>query len=374
MDVIDLSATEEKEPLHVAVACGGTGGHTYPGLAVAHALQERGHRVTLWMSGKDVESQTVEGWQGNVVTIPAEGFQFGLSWKSIRTLFCLLRAFFFALPMLKKDRPDVVLAMGSYSSFAPIAGAICLHIPFVLHEANVVPGRLVSMMSSRASAIAISFEASRYYIKHPWLTETGMPLRIDLQAEMDGQTESGDKPFSILITGGSRGAQHLNEVIPLALRQVKESGAHLHVVHIAGLNSLTPIQQHYDEGGVHAEVLSYAHDMEKRYQAADIVICRAGASTCAEVCAFGKPSLLIPYPYAVRDHQMLNARALEKAGAADVIAQNELTVEWLASYVMQVMEDQFRRDQQAQAARACANVHAAKNVATLIEQVYYAKK
>ena len=116
----------------MAVACGGTGGHTYPGLAVAHALQKRGHRVTLWMSGKDVECQTVEGWQGKVVTIPAEGFQFGLSWKSIQTLFRLLGAFFFAYPILKKDRPDVVLAMGSYSSFAPVASAICLQIPYVL--------------------------------------------------------------------------------------------------------------------------------------------------------------------------------------------------------------------------------------------------
>ena len=360
--------------LHVAVACGGTGGHTYPGLAVAHALKKRGHRVTLWMSGKDVECQTVEGWQGEVVTIPADGFQFGLSWKSIQTLFRLLRAFFFALPILKKDRPDVVLAMGSYSSFAPVASAICLQIPYVLHEANVVPGRLVSMMSSRATAIAISFEASRYYLKHSWLTETGMPLRVDLRREVKHQVVSTSVPFSILVTGGSRGAQHLNTIIPQALHQVKEAGGTLHVVHVAGLNPLEPIQEIYAKGGVNAEVLSYVHDMEKHYQAADMVICRAGASTCAEVCAFGKPALLIPYPYAVRDHQMLNARALEKAGAADVIAQDELTVEWLASYVMQVIDDPSRRAEQAQAALACANVNAAEEVATLIEQVHHAKK
>ncbi|MFL2860064.1 MAG: undecaprenyldiphospho-muramoylpentapeptide beta-N-acetylglucosaminyltransferase [Pontiellaceae bacterium] len=370
----ERSVLDEIVSLHVAVACGGTGGHTYPGLAVAHALQKRGHRVTLWMSGKDVECQTVEGWQGKVVTIPAEGFQFGLSWKSIRTIFRLLSAFFFAFPILKKDRPDVVLAMGSYSSFAPVASAICLHIPYVFHEANVVPGRLVSMMSSRAAAIAISFEASRYYIKHSWLTETGMPLRIGLRREIEHQVVSSEGSFSILVTGGSRGAQRLNEIIPLALNQVKEAGGKLRVVHIAGLNPLEPIQQNYAKGGVDAEVLSYVHDMEKQYQAADMVICRAGASTCAEVCAFGKPALLIPYPYAVRDHQMLNARALEKAGAADVIAQDELTVEWLASYVIQLIEEPSRRAEQAQAALACATLHAAEEVSTLIEQVHHAKK
>ena len=368
------STVDGSGSLHVAVACGGTGGHTYPGLAVAHALQKRGHRVTLWMSGKDVECQTVEGWQGKVVTIPAEGFQFGLSWKSIQTLFRLIGAFFFALPILKKIGPMWFWRWGVIVHLLRSASAICLQIPYVLHEANVVPGRLVSMMSSRATAIAISFEASRYYLKHSWLTETGMPLRVDLRREVEHQVASTSGPFSILVTGGSRGAQHLNTIIPLALHQVKEAGGTLRVVHIAGLNPLEPIQEIYAKGGVNAEVLSYVHDMEKQYQAADMVICRAGASTCAEVCAFGKPALLIPYPYAVRDHQMLNARALEKAGAADVIAQDELTVEWLASYVMQVINDPSRRAEQAQAALACANVHAAEEVATLIEQVHHAKK
>ena len=187
----------------------------------------------------------------------------------------------------------------------------------------------------------------------------GMPLRVDLRREVEHQVASTSGPFSILVTGGSRGAQHLNTIIPLALHQVKEAGGTLRVVHIAGLNPLDRFKRSTQKG-VNAEVLSYVHDMEKQYQAADMVICRAGASTCAEVCAFGKPALLIPYPYAVRDHQMLNARALEKAGAADVIAQDELTVEWLASYVMQVINEPSRRAEQAQAALACANVHAAR--------------
>ena len=243
------STVDENGSLHVAVACGGTGGHTYPGLAVAHALQKRGHRVTLWMSGKDVECQTVEGWQGKVVTIPAEGFQFGLSWKSIQTLFRLLGAFFFCASDFEKDRPDEVLAMGSYSSFAPVASAICLQIPYVLHEANVVPGRLVSMMSSRATAIAISFEASRYYLKHSWLTETGMPLRVDLRREVEHQVASTSGPFSILVTGGSRGCSAFKYYYSTALHQVKEAGGTLRVVHIAGLNPLESIQEIYAKGG-----------------------------------------------------------------------------------------------------------------------------
>lgn len=364
-----MAEGSDKERGHVAVACGGTGGHTYPGLAVAQELVKQGYRVTLWMAGKDVESQTVEGWQGEVITVPAEGFQFGFSWRSVRTIVGLIRAVFCALPRLSKDRPMCLLAMGSYSSFAPVSASILLRIPYVLHEANVVPGRLVSLMASRAAAIAISFEKSRYYIQHAKLVETGMPLRAELVAGSQQEPRSASAVFSILVTGGSRGAQRLNEIIPEGLRQVTAGNRTLRVVHVAGLQSLEPIEAVYREAGIEAEVVSYVQDMEVRYLEADVVICRSGASTCAELCAFGKPALLVPYPYAVRDHQMLNARALEDAGAADVIEQEGLTAEWLCSYVEQLMVDPDRLLKQAAASKKMGRMHAAEEVVALIEAV-----
>ena len=273
-----------------------------------------------------------------------------------------------AIPILRRDRPDIVLAMGSYSSFAPVAGAIVLRIPYILHEANVIPGRLVSMMTSKANAIAISFESSRYYIKHPMVVDTGMPLRIDLQRKITTPKEIENNKFCILITGGSRGAKKLNEVIPLALKKLNIQHK-FKVIHLIGLNQIEPVKKIYEESKIEAEVLTYVHNIEKYYDECDLVISRSGASTCAELCAFGKPSLLIPYPYAVHDHQMFNARALEKAGAADVIAQKDLTVDWLTSYLSQVIRDPERRRKQIFSATQLAKINAADSVSNLLEQV-----
>jgi UDP-N-acetylglucosamine--N-acetylmuramyl-(pentapeptide) pyrophosphoryl-undecaprenol N-acetylglucosamine transferase len=284
-------------------------------------------------------------------------------------MFGLIRAVFCALPRLSKDRPMCLLAMGSYSSFAPVSASILLRIPYVLHEANVVPGRLVSLMASRAAAIAISFEKSRYYIQHPTLVETGMPLRAEMVAAQPCKPATPSAVFSILVTGGSRGAQRLNEIIPEGLRQVATGNRMLQVVHVAGLQPLEPIEAVYRSAGIKAEVVSYVHDMALRYVQADLVICRAGASTCAELCAFGKPALLVPYPYAVRDHQMLNARALEDVGAADVIEQEGVTAEWLCSYVERLMGDPDRLLKQAAASKKMGRMNAAEEVVALLEAV-----
>ena len=246
----------------IIISCGGTGGHTYPGLAVAETLKKRGHRVTVWISGKDIENKTLDSWSGDVVRIHAEGFQFGISWKSLRTLYQLFLGLLSAIPILRRDRPDIILAMGSYSSFAPVAGAIVLRIPYILHEANVIPGRLVSMMTAKAHAIAISFESSRYYIKHPMVVDTGMPLRIDLQRKITTPKEVENNKFCILITGGSRGAKKLNEVIPLALKKLNIQHK-FKVIHLIGLNQIEPVKKIYEESKIEAEVLSYVHNIEK---------------------------------------------------------------------------------------------------------------
>lgn len=360
-----------KQKLHIAIACGGTGGHIFPGIAVGEALLRKGHRVTLWMAGKEGEARALSEWPADCVTMPITS----VSWKNpvyaIRSVCSLMKGFMFVRKRFSSVRPDVLLAMGSYSSVPPVLAARSLKIPYVLHEANVIPGRAVSFLAKQAACVALTFEQSRtHFPKNVQLVTTGLPLRADIKGARSKPAAPRSR-FTLLVVGGSRGARRLNEIVPEALSAWNKP---IEVHHVAGVYDHEAVSHVYAEKGVHAMVYDFVHQMGELYNKADLVICRAGASTCAEVCAFGKPSLLIPYPYAVRDHQMLNARALEKAGAADVIAQNELTVEWLASYVMQVMEDQFRRDQQAQAARACANVHAAKNVATLIEQVYYAKK
>ena len=148
--------------LNVHLACGGTGGHIFPGLATAAVLRDRGHRVTLWLAGKDVEASAVRGWDGPVHTVPAEGFTSGLpGWRVVRTSISLLRASRTCHRAMAKDPPDVLLAMGSYASVGPARAAFKLDIPVVLHESNVIPGRAVALLSRRAAAVAAVFEETR---------------------------------------------------------------------------------------------------------------------------------------------------------------------------------------------------------------------
>ena len=359
------------QKLKIGVACGGTGGHIFPGLATANELASRGHEVTLWLAGKDIEHESVKGWDGPVITIPAEGFQFGLSWRSVKTVFRLLKAFRLAVRQMKKHAPDVVLAMGSYASFGPVKAASRLHIPYVLHEANLLPGRAVSMLAGKANTVAVSFEKSSFYLKHSNIVKTGMPLRKEIQlasAQPKNAREEGE-PLRIMIMGGSRGAQVLNEVIPRSLALAAEKGMAIKVIHIAGLQDTDAIQRVYSAAGIEAEVHQFVQHMEEVYLKTDLAICRSGAATCAELAAFGVPALLVPYPFAVRDHQMSNARVMQDSGAADVVAQEDLTATWLRDYLVNISQKPGRLERMGVAMKKRGQSDAAQQLAALIEKV-----
>ncbi|MDZ8117389.1 undecaprenyldiphospho-muramoylpentapeptide beta-N-acetylglucosaminyltransferase [Pontiella agarivorans] len=357
--------------LKIGVACGGTGGHIFPGLATANELASRGHEVTLWLAGKDIEHESVKGWNGEIITIPAEGFQFGFSFRSVQTVYRLLKAYRLALSKMKANPPDVVLAMGSYASFGPIKAAGKLNIPYVLHEANLLPGRAVSMLAGKADTIAVSFEKTSYYLKHANIVRTGMPLRKDIQDASARpripRAEGG--PMRIMIMGGSRGAQVLNEVLPRSLALVAETGVQLEVIHIAGLQDTESIAAVYEKACIKAEVQHFIQHMEEVYLNTDLAICRSGAATCAELAAFGVPALLIPYPHAVRDHQMGNARILQDSGAADVVDQQDISTTWLRDYLIRVSEKPGRLERMATAMKKRGQSDAAQQLANLIEKV-----
>ena len=359
------------EKLKIGVACGGTGGHIFPGLATANVLAERGHEVTLWLAGKDIEGDALGGWSGPVITVPSEGFQFGLSVRSLVTVGRLFKAWRTALAAMRKNRPDVLLAMGSYSSFGPVKAAASLGVPYVMHEANLIPGRAVSMLSRKATAVAVSFDKTRYYLKHRRIETTGMPLRKTLQLASARPRTARDPqaPLRILVMGGSRGAKVLNEMVPQAIVSAVAKGIQLKVEHLAGVQDGTAVERMYAEAGVPARVYPFVQDMESVYQQSDLAICRSGAASCAELAAFGVPALLVPYPFAVRDHQMGNARILQDAGAADVVAQEDLTASWLADYLVDVAQKPERIEHMAAAMKKRAQSDAAEQLADLLELV-----
>lgn len=357
--------------LKIGVACGGTGGHIFPGLATANVLTERGHEVILWLAGKDVEHDAVNNWPGKIVTIPAEGFQFGFTLRSLATAKLLYKAYRLAYDTMSKDPPDVLLGMGSYASVGPVKAAVKLGVPYVLHEANLVPGRAVSLLAHKAHTVAVSFDKTRFYLKHSNIETTGMPLRKDLQiaSELPQRERGENDPLRIMVMGGSRGAQILNEIVPQAIVMAAEKGLDAEVEHIAGLQESEEVERLYENAKVKATVHHFVQEIDKLYRSVDLAVCRSGAASCAELAVFGVPALLVPYPYAVREHQMCNARILQDSGAADVVAQEDLTATWLRDYLLNVFENPERLARMKMAMRKRAESNAAERLADLLEKV-----
>lgn len=355
-----------KDKLHIAVACGGTGGHIFPGLATARALRDRGHHVTLWLSGKKLETTVLQGWKGSVVTIPSEGFQV----KGVRALRTAVRIFIAVIRCwiaMFRHRPDAVLAMGSYSSIGPCLAARLRGIPFVLHEANAVPGRAVRLLAGKACSIAICFEETRYPLKGLNLISTGMPLRTEFKP---AEVCPPSSVFRLLVMGGSAGAHAVNEMVSEAVGSLASqiSNFRFQVSHLTGSADELQIRRRYEAAGVKADVRAFTAEMAPLYAAADLAICRAGASTCAELGVFGVPALLIPYPHAAGDHQTANARALEKLGAADVIQEADCTAEWLADYIRTQIDEPARLEKMRARALRSDAFNAAEKLAEVVEQ------
>ena len=355
--------------MKIALACGGTGGHLFPGLATAEVLRQRGHNVELWVAGKDIEAPALKAWSGPVHTVPAEGLPHGFSPRTIRAVWTLWRASKACAAQMKESLPAVLLGMGCYASVGPTLAARRLGIPVVLHESNVLPGRAIRLIS-RGARVAINFEETRYYLHRRDLIRTGMPIRRELveaaRAAMHQPRPTG--ALRILVMGGSRGARRLNELAAEALSRVHTSGRSIVVTHLTGVADEAAIRDIYARSGVSADVASFTHKMASIYAAADLVLCRAGASTCEELSLFGLPALLVPYPFAVHDHQTVNARALERQGAADVALEKDLTSEWLTDFLMDCQDRPERLERQRAAARERATPDAAERLATVVEE------
>lgn len=354
--------------MKIAVSCGGTGGHVFPGLALARTLKSRSHDITLWLAGKNIEAASTSTWDGPVVTIQAEGLSSHSRFRSLLALCRLACAAIACIAKMKKDRPEVLVAMGSYAAVGPVLAARFLGVPVVLHEANVVPGRAVRFLSRFATAIAVSFEQTLTSFSDKNCVVTGFPVRADL-ASPSAESLLPDEAFTILVTGGSQGAHALNEVASEAICvSASQRGMSLQVVHLTGPADEQDVRTKYEQAGICAAVFPFLADMGRAYAAADLAICRAGGSTCAELTAVGLPALLIPYPAAVNDHQSANAKVLQATGQADVITQQEMTAEWLADYIVNAHADSEKLKRMKDSA-ANRQVNAADKLADLVESI-----
>jgi UDP-N-acetylglucosamine--N-acetylmuramyl-(pentapeptide) pyrophosphoryl-undecaprenol N-acetylglucosamine transferase len=352
----------------VAVMAGGTGGHVFPALAVASLLREQGMEV-VWIG-------TREGMEARLV--PERGFPIewitieGLRGKGLGALLAapwrLLLALRQAAAILRRRRPSVVLGMGGFAAGPGGLMARLLGLPLVIQEQNRTPGLTNRWLSRIANRVFEAFPHS--FPPRRGAVACGNPVRAEIAAlaapaeRMAGRTS----PPRLLVLGGSLGAKVLNETVAAAVALLTEP-LRPAIRHQAGSLTLQTAAAAYQAAGVHAEVTPFIDDMAAAYGWADLVVCRAGALTVSEIAAAGLGAVLIPYPYAVDDHQTGNALYLVEAGAARLLPQSELTPAVLAAHLKELLTERPRLLAMAQAARARAKPEAAATIASACWEV-----
>lgn len=350
-----------------SISCGGTGGHVFPGMATGLALQKRGHHVALWLSGKAIESVTRQSWPGQIIQIDSAKLSFH-PFRLPRTLLTVSRAYCASLKALRQQRPQALLAMGSYSSLGPVLAARSLGIPVILHEANVIPGKAISFLARLASAVAITFPETRKHLKQNTAVLTGLPLRREM-TEAAARCSGAPARFTVLTMGGSQGAQRLNEIVPVALSQLRQAGLDIAAIHLAGERDKAAVENAYRQAGVPATVHGFCFDMATVYGQSSLAISRSGANSCLELALFGIPAILVPLPTSARDHQKANAAAMMDAGAAIMLEQTALSPALLADSIRALAVDPLWLAGIRDKARARFSAGADEALADLIEKI-----
>lgn len=345
----------------ILIMAGGTGGHVFPGLAVADYLRQAGWRV-VWLgteAGMELKLAPQHGYETEVISFS------GLRGKRLTTWLMLplrlLKAFWQSIRIIQRVKPDVVLGMGGYPAFPGSMMASLLNKPLVIHEQNSVAGLTNKVLAKLADKIFLGFPDAML-TDHEKTVCSGNPVRSEI-----AQIEAPEKRFlgrqgklQLLVVGGSLGAKILNTVVPQALKLIPEN-LRPAVIHQAGTAHSESVKKVYADLQLEEEVIAFIDDMAKCYAACDLVLCRAGALTIAELSAAGVASILVPYPHAVDDHQTSNAKFLSSHGAAMLLPQSELTAQNLAELLAKLTREKLLG--MAIAARSMAKPEATRIVA-----------
>lgn len=339
----------------ILIMAGGTGGHIFPGLAVAEQMRAAGWEV-VWMGARGgMEERLVPRHGYRTAWIRARAARGKGLLQKLLLPANLLYSFWESARYLRRLKPDVVLGLGGYVAFPGGMMASLLNRPLALHEQNAIAGFANRVLAQVSDKVMVAFPNALKGAE--W---TGNPVRSEIAAidPPENRFQGRKGPMRLLVVGGSLGAQALNEALPKALALMNERPQ---VVHQAGEKHLDSLKQYYAEARVEGELVAFIDDMARRYAEADLVICRAGAVTIAELSAGGMASILVPFPHAVDDHQTANAKFLADRGAAILIQQRDLTPERLAGLVRSL--DRAKLLDMARKARALGKPDAARVVA-----------
>src|SRR5579863_2596271 len=350
--------------MRAILAGGGTGGHVIPALAIADQLKKSYSAECLFIG-------TARGIENRLV--PAAGYPLKLvrvgALKNVslttrlKTAFDLPRALWDAGRMLNEFAPDVVIGVGGYASGPAMLAAVVKHIPTLAFEPNVVPGFANRMVAKFVSGAAVHFEETAKYFRHAEVT--GVPVR---QAFFEIPAKRSATP-TLLVFGGSQGAHAINEAMFRCLPELRRQAPGIHIIHQTGERDYNDALAAYRGLGESAEVSKFIEDMPAAFARADLVVCRSGASTVAEITAAGKPAIFVPFPRAADDHQRVNAEALARVGAAVVVEESKLEGVWLAETIAALLNDPPRLQAMSEAARSLAHPNAARDIAAMAVRV-----
>mgnify|MGYP006277292743 CR=1 FL=1 len=324
----------------IVIAGGGTGGHLFPALATAREMMRRrpGSEILFVTGNRPMERHILERSGFRQASIQVEGLM-GRGWKKgAEVILALPRSFFQARRILKDFVPSAVLGVGGYSSGPVCVAARTLRIPTAVHEQNSYPGLTNRLLCRVVDRVFISFEESRAKFPAGTLIFTGNPVREEL-LQTARSNRKNEAVLSVLVVGGSQGAKAVNTGVAAAWAILKMQGRRFRVVHQTGEADYERVLRLYTELGLRGTVTPFIDDMAAAYREADLVVGRAGASTVTELAALGKPSVLVPYPYAANNHQVTNARALSEDGGAVLLLQSELSGRALARVLARLDSD-----------------------------------
>jgi UDP-N-acetylglucosamine--N-acetylmuramyl-(pentapeptide) pyrophosphoryl-undecaprenol N-acetylglucosamine transferase len=372
--------------MRCVIAGGGTGGHLFPGIAVAEAFMERegGNEVLFIGTERGIEASLLKGGSFPLKMIQAKPIKGRAPLGKLKALWSLPVAVSEAFSILKSFRPQIVLGVGGYASGPTLVAAFLLGVRRAIHEQNMVPGMTNRILKWFSQRIFVSFEESKKYFPEKRTFVTGNPIRKEIlnclprtstikglsafkptgsQNEFSGRQEALTKDrFTLLIFGGSAGAHRINETVIWALDSMKEVRSSMRFIHQTGKDDLDFVSRAYQERGLDAVVKAFFEDMATRYRMADLVICRSGASTLSELAVCGKPAIFIPYPFAAHHHQRMNAQRLVKLGAARMIEDRALTGPALAEMILHLYAHPEERMEMEEKIRQMGKPRAAEEI------------
>ena len=347
--------------MRIIIAGGGTGGHVIPALAIAQQLKKQFAAEVLFIgTARGIETRLVPQ-----AGFPLELIQVGALknvslMTRLKTMFDLPRAIAASSRMLSEFDPEVVIGVGGYASGPAMVAAIRRRLPTLAFEPNVVPGFANRMIARWVSAAAVHFEETCQYFPH--CRVTGVPVR---EAFFDIPAKAGGVP-TLLVFGGSQGARAINQAMMESLAGLRAKIPSIHIIHQTGQRDYDRVLAAYQQSGISGEVHKFIDDMPATFGRADLLVCRSGASTVGEITAAGKPAIFVPFPAAADDHQNVNARALERVGAAVVVEESNLGAAYLVDTIAALIGDPRRLHGMSSEARSLAHPKAVEEIAEMV--------